>query len=300
MPWLLPDELIYSFLSRLVAYNALGDPREYLELLFGNKNIIPSIDLPTSLAPLHHHLGMSSPYYSAAEIIDAGTLYPYHRPFLTVEQSEAARQILLKGSAKGLKLLLGRVANRFGANPPLRYCVICTKEDIARKDKARPGVPYWRRMHQLPGVTSCAIHGIDLTVHVWPSTSSDRQRLLTVPCSPMADSPNRSSLVQVWFARTSRDLLEAGLSVLNLRQRQVAYENAVAALGFRKSNNRVDYDALAAAVRSHYEDFESFFHRDRLLCTPRHPLAWLRNIFDRPSRASHPICHLIYAQHLKN
>ena len=103
MPALLPDELIYSLMARLVACNALGDPRIYLKLLFGTTNIIPSIDLPTSLASLHHTLGLLSPFDSVDGIIDAGTIYPYHRPFLTVERHQAVRQILQHGGARASK-----------------------------------------------------------------------------------------------------------------------------------------------------------------------------------------------------
>jgi DNA-binding CsgD family transcriptional regulator/transposase len=286
---MLPDELIYSLMGRLVACNAIADPRIYLKLLFGTKNIIPSIDLPTSLASLHERLGVFSPFDSANDIIDAGTIYPYHRPFLTIERHEAVHQILLRGGGKGLKTLLGRVANRFGANPPLRYCAVCIEEDLSRH-----GVPYWKRMHQLPGVTSCATHGINLVVHLWTSTSPDRQRLLSVPLLPTLRSTRvRSSQRQIWFAELSRDLLHAGLPVLRLQQRQLAYENAVAALGFIPKANHIRHKDLANAVRTYYDDFDGFIHKDRLLSTRLHPLAWLRALVDRPARASHPICHLL-------
>ena len=286
---MLPDELLYSLLGRLVACNALGNPRDYLRLIFGTKDLLPSIDLPTSIESLHRRLGSFSPSDSAEGIINSFTIYPYHRPFLTIERHQAVQQILLHGGGKRLKTLLGRVANRFGANPPLQYCVKCVDEAIACH-----GMPYWRRMHQLPGVISCATHGIDLVLFLQPSTSTDRQRLYTVPCSSIGRTPPISSNpMQSWFAELSRNLLNAGLPVLNLEERQLAYESAAIALGFCNNRNRINYDALAAAVRNHYDDFDGFIHRDRLLSTPLHPLAWLRTLLGRPSRASHPICHLL-------
>lgn len=289
MPQLLPDELLYSLLGRLVGYNALGGPRVCLELLFGSKDVIPSIDLPTLIESLHHRLGSLSPCASADGIIDTGTIYPYHRPFLTIERHEAIRQILLRGGGKGLKTLLGRVANRFGANLPLQYCQECNEESIARH-----GVPYWRKSHQLPGVKCCATHRIDLISHTRPSSSTDRQRLI-LPTHTAVRQPFRISSCsqQVNFSVLSRDLLEAGLPALCPLERQAAYEVAIAALGFRTHRNRIDHTALSAAVKTFYNDFQGFVHRDRLLSTSSQPLAWLRTLLDRPSRSAHPICHLL-------
>ena len=289
VPALLPDELLYSWLGRLVAYNALGDPRAYLELLFGTKNVIPGIDLPTLLEALHRRLGCFSPCNSADDLIDATTVYPYHRPFLTVERHHAVRQILLFGGGKGLKTLLGRVANRFGANPPLRFCGACIEDDVARF-----GAPCWHMSHQLPGVTCCSAHGFDLIVFVSPNIFTDKQRICLPPAATdFCFPPVHSGQSQIRFAEISAALLRAQLPVLEPSLRTAVYRGAATALGFRTRGNRIDYDALATAVRGHYSDFAGFVHRDRLLSSQAHPLAWLRALIDRPLRSAHPICHLL-------
>lgn len=134
VPILLPDELLYSFLGRLTVHNVFTNPREYLRMLFGNRYILPSVDLPTCLSSLQRTLGRQSPYKSMDHMVDAATLYPYHRPFLTAERHDRVLSILLNGGGKALKVLLGRVANRFRASPPLRYCPVCQREDIANWD----------------------------------------------------------------------------------------------------------------------------------------------------------------------
>lgn len=289
MPSMLSDELLYSLLGRLVAYNALGDPRGYLALLFGTRDVIPGIDLPTRLESLHHRLGKFLPCDSADELINVGTIYPYHRPFLTTERHEAVRKILLFGGGKGLKTLLGRVANRFGASPPLCYCTACIEEDISWH-----GAPYWHRSHQLPGVTYCATHHIELIVHVLPSTLGDKQRLILPPGKPNRSTHRVSANAeQIRFSVLSRDLLAANLPALPPLQLRAVYEDAISARGFRFRKNWIDHEALANALRSYYQDFKSFTHQDRLLSTPIHPLGWLRSLFDRPSRSSHPMCHLL-------
>lgn len=289
MPSLLPDELLYSWLARLVAYNQLGNPRKYLELLFGTKDVIPGVDLPTLLEPLQLRLGLFSPCMSADELIDAGTLYPYHRPFLTIARHEAVRHILLFGGGKGLKTLLGRVANRFGANPPLQYCVACFAENVACH-----GAPYWHRSHQLPGVKCCATHGIDLVTHIFPGRLTDRQRFILPPGKPNgATFRPTSNIHQLQFSILSRDLLHADLPALEAHQRLAIYEAAIKELGFRTRTDRIDHVALKDAVRCHYADFRCFSHRDRLLSTPAHPLRWLRALFQRPLASAHPVCHVL-------
>lgn len=289
VPELQPDELLYSFLGRLIAYNALYDPRTYLQLLFGTRDIVPGIDLPTRLAPLQQYLGAFSPFASTDELIDVGTLYPYHRPFLTTERHKAIHQILLIGGGKGLKTLMGRVANRFGASPPLRFCMCCASEDIARH-----GAPYWRRSHQLPGVTCCIQHRVELVVHTHPEQSGDKRRLMLVPTQTNAtNSLGTCGDDQLRFAILSKDLLDARLPVVSPQQRRQAYLGAALHLGFRSRGNHVDHNGLATALRNHYGDFGNFAHRDRLLSSPKNPMRWLSTLLDNPARSSHPICHLI-------
>lgn len=139
VPELLPDELIYSWLGRVIMVNSLGYPKDCLYQLFGNRNVIPCIDLPTSLSSLQRNLGNNLPFISLGEALEKGTLYPYHRPFLTPVRDQLIQEMMINGHGKGLKVLMGRVANRFGANPPLRFCKDCIKADTVLY-----GTPYWK------------------------------------------------------------------------------------------------------------------------------------------------------------
>lgn len=289
VPPVLPDELLYSFLARLQAYNAFKSPKAYLEQIFGTKDIVLGIDLPTRIYALGQRLGQFAMFDSPEDLINTATLYPYHRPFLTIERHNAVQEILLFGGGKGLKVLLGRVANRFGANPPLRYCICCHQEDI---DKY--GVPYWHRSHQLPGITCCSKHHLDLIVYATPEMLTDKQRL-AMPPGKLSEGLllSESRLDQINFAQLSLNLLEAKLPALNPLLRQRAYRAAVKERNFCSRKKDIDHDALADAIRFHYEDFKGFAHRHRLLATTSTPLSWLRPLLDRPTRSLHPICHLV-------
>lgn len=294
MPAMLPDELLYSLLGWVVTVNALKFPKEYVERLFGFRNVVPCVDLPTHLESLHHRLGSFAPAGSAEQLIDIGTIYPYHRPFLTLEHHQAIQDILAHGPGIGLKTLMGRVANRFGASPPLRYCPACIENDISLYQR-----PYWHRSHQLPGVTCCTKHGLELIVHVFPGSLTDKLRLVLPPIKP---NPSikwfNSGPQQMRFAELSQNLLEAALPAQDPIRRRAIYTGRISDLGFVTRSAHIDYSALAAALRCHYGEFEGFPHQVRLLSTPAHPLGWLRALIDRPSRSSHPICHLLLIGYL--
>lgn len=288
MPPHLPDELLYSLLGRVAKLNVLGTPRRCAQQLFGSSNIIPSPDLPTRLQVLQMRLGSNSPFLSAVELIETGTLYPYHRPFLPPARDSAILNILLHGGGKGLKALLGRLANRFGANPDLRFCIDCVERDIAAH-----GTSYWHRSHQLPGVTACHEHKTNLFDQKLLNMMDTKQCLISPPlCIPLPSRRQSALPQQVDFALLSKELLEKRLAAQDPLRRKYVYEEAAMAMGLCK-RGRVDHSALTLELRRHYNDFDSFLHRARLLSTDISPLAWTRPLFEKPGRSSHPICHLL-------
>jgi hypothetical protein len=293
IPQLLSDELIYSWLGRLVAVNVLGHPKEYLSQLFGTKNIVPSIDLPTHLKSLHDRLGVNSPYDTIEQLIELGSLYPYHRPFLTQERHERIHDILINNDGKALKVLTGRVANRFGANPPLRYCPMCVMEDTQSV-----GTPYWKRSHQLPGVKCCTKHKCELITYISPHLATDKLRIILAPYVSIESKPVSATEKQLLFAELSTSLLNSNLSVINPSIRKSLYVEAITSAGFGTKSSHIDYKNLSQSICSHYDYFDDFIHRDRLLTSSGSSLNWLRTLIQQPEIASHPICHLLLIGYL--
>ncbi|WP_379678384.1 TnsD family Tn7-like transposition protein [Massilia consociata] len=293
MPQLLPDELLYSYIGRVSNLNILGSARRCLQQLFGSCNVIPSPDLPTRLQELQQRLGSSSPLASAIEMIEFGTLYPYHRPFLTPERGETATNLLLHGNGKGLKALIGRLANRFGANPNLRFCAECVQQDLKNH-----GTPYWHRSHQLPGVTVCPEHETILISQELSGVIDHKQRFILPSYHNLSRSYQKEPPPQqVSFSILSQALLEARLPAHDPLMRKKAYESAINSLGLCK-RGRIHYPSLSMALRRHYSEFDGFFHKSRILSTERTPLAWLRPTLERSNRSCHPICHLILIGYL--
>jgi hypothetical protein len=288
----LPDELLYSWLARLAALNAGGAPREVLQQFFGCRTILPSVDLPTRLIAMEQRLGGLLPFTTLEELLELGTLLPYHRPFLTQASHSHVCQSLLHGNGKGLKTTMGRVANRFGANPALRSCPGCLADSWSHH-----GSLYWMRRHQLPGINCCTIHEIQLQ-SVPLQARTDRQRLLLPTTTQRTWRTIRADGLQVRFAQLSQDLVEASLPVLDPLQRATTYRDAALMQGYGSRRDRVDFLALADALRRRFNDFHGFDHQARLLATTAHPLGWLRPLFKKPQRSLHPICHLLLIEFL--
>jgi hypothetical protein len=226
-------------------------------------------------------------------MIDLGTMYPYHRPFLPESRHREVQSILSSGTGVGLKTLIGRVANGFGANPHLKYCSVCVSEQIFNV-----GHSYWCRQHQIPGVTVCAIHGCAL--HVCTFTRAIGE-FLSVPGEKITSTATNDIPrfgPQVDFAILGRELVLANLPTILPEDRLAVYAEGARIRGLTKRNGIVDKTALAEALRRHYDDFKGFAFRDRLLSSESVPLSWVHTIFGRPGKALHPICHLLMIGYL--
>lgn len=294
IPELLPDECLYSFLQRIWSLNAFTSPRQFMLLLFECDSHIPVLDLPTGLDALQRTLGARSPFKSADDLIDRATLYPYHRPFLSASRDNRLVNLFRGTVGKGVKTLLGRVANGFGAQAIARYCVLCNASTTKQY-----GCTYWKRSHQLPAVEYCTSHGIQLEVFSRLSCLSHRQELQQSPWAStfeptcIADESHNYQLALMSVA-----LLRANLYINDVTALNLVYISQVISLGFGKAHRKIDFPALTDAVQKYYGQFRGFEHRERLLSSSNHPLSWLYSILQRPDRSSHPICHLLLIRFL--
>ncbi len=286
-PPLLPDELLYSWLARLAALNAMGAPRDVLQQFFGCRTLVPSVDLPSRLLATEERLGGLLPFTTLERLLEDGTLLPYHRPFLTEAIYSRVRQRLLHGDGKGLKTLMGRVANRFGAHPALRSCPNCLADSWNRH-----GSMHWIRQHQLPGVNCCTTHGVVLKAVPLQARTHRQQLILPAPMRE-TQLAVRADARQLRFAQMSQDLVEAALPVIAPSRRAEIYRVAALSLGHCTRRDKVDFPAMANALRRRFNDFQGFDHQVRLLATAANPLGWLRPLFEKPQQSLHPICHLL-------
>lgn len=149
---LYPDELVYSFCSRIHFTSGNHIVRKTRSQLFGNAGKTIHILWPTRLDYFtnKYRLGLST-----SELVTKHTLFPYYTRFLSKEKSNKIFEAMLYGNSRANpSAYLGLNQNKVVR---LHLCPLCAKEDIAKY-----GEPYWHRSHHLPGSKVCYKHNVYL------------------------------------------------------------------------------------------------------------------------------------------
>jgi transposase len=163
----LPDETLFSLCSRhhRLAGNRLAS--ETCKALFGHPIQGSAHDLPSRVAHLSMRFGKV--LGTTDEIILQRTLLPYYLPFRSATFSAVAMQAMGGPGIRSLKYQLGLLTSRFRANHPLKACPYCMELDSSQWQ-----IAYWHRVHQLPGVWVCPLHGIPLLRSTMKATGVGR------------------------------------------------------------------------------------------------------------------------------
>lgn len=297
-PTALPDELLFSDVTRY--HNMSGNASQQMTLLelFGAKTLIPGSSLPSHLDRLFSALPAGS-FSTISDLIEKTTLLPYYRPFLPPDRVADIVARMRGTDGRGIKVKIGIVASSVRESTLLRLCKECTRADVADH-----GTPYWHRSHQLPGVTVCFVHGSRLLEGSPACRNVVRGRhelyLPRVKCEtgrPVAGHWTSSDEVddgkitpgqEQRFAVLSRKLLVSNAQPFPEADLRAAYSDRLVAKGLVRRSGRLDYRVAAAEMVKQYgEDM-----LQRLGCTFGHS-NWLFALMNRNGRVSHPVKHLL-------
>lgn len=141
----LPNESVYSILTRLKLLNGFSSPSALNQEIFkkGKKRIHSFI--PSSLNTIADYLQIN-----VTQLIQNHTLFPVYSSFLSKEKSKA----LLASMMEGTKCVPSIVIDsKLSINYVFKFCPICAQVDIDTY-----GVPYWHIDQQLPGLNVCSEH----------------------------------------------------------------------------------------------------------------------------------------------
>lgn len=150
-PFPYSDELVYSWLARYAvksgypkyvaaARDLMAKPDCHLKVLFVNKYTQDAIERMLS-------------FCSMDELVMEHTMFPYYGRFLPANIRLKAFQAFTNTPGNWYQMLHITGRGR-GDKQTLRYCVLC-----AKNDRLQHGETYWHRIHQLPGIQVCPIHG---------------------------------------------------------------------------------------------------------------------------------------------
>jgi len=155
---LLPDETLYSLVARFHMLNGRPRVSATLSLLFGTSLYLSLHTLlPNRIGYFNNKLTADADN-NGINAIEHFTCLPYFRNFLRESLYDTACQAFLtQNNNTSIRRRLG-LHSFHSSSPTLRYCSDCKDQDLLMY-----GVPYWRRLHQLPMVHVCYVHNRPLT-----------------------------------------------------------------------------------------------------------------------------------------
>ena len=167
MPRWLPDETLFSLISR---YHVLSGNRlasSTCQALFGHPRQGSQHDLPGRLGVFCERTSgaLGNPRALALQ----RTVLPFYLPTRSAEQTDSDIRSLAAPCAGVLKFRLGILTSRFRANHPLKACGACMIDDVREH-----GAPFWHWEHQLPGVWICRLHDEVLRTSCLKATGVER------------------------------------------------------------------------------------------------------------------------------
>lgn len=166
IPEWLPDELLFSLLSRFHRISGNHLHTETCQQIFGARRNRCAHDMPHWLDALASRA--KGVLGSPEAIIARGTLLPAFLPFMSPSIAQEACDALKSvGMGRYRARLCRQTAGQLTVEP-LRACPQCMQ-----LDQETVGVAYWHMSHQVPGVLICVEHGQPL----WRCTvSADGER----------------------------------------------------------------------------------------------------------------------------
>lgn len=145
LPTPLPDELFVSVLARLGRLNGMRDLREVAERCCGLQACSSFIDARLILPEFCERI--NNAYGEPDKLLEQLTTLGARRSIGEID--EAAWNSLVYGESS---ISVGELI--FHGVMELRFCPSCREADIDRE-----GIAYWHRMHQMPILRCCVVHG---------------------------------------------------------------------------------------------------------------------------------------------
>jgi hypothetical protein len=153
-----PDETTFSIQARLRVRFAVKSPKALIEGVYNNRTISASWVLPSHLQRLLDET-INVQGLTAEKLVFKHTLFPLIAPFIPVNRSRKILDSMESGNGAGLHVMSGFAASRIPKSLHLRFCPNC-----AREQHAHYGEPYFMRIHQIPALTICYKHKVELGV----------------------------------------------------------------------------------------------------------------------------------------
>lgn len=149
MPFIYPDELVYSWFCRYYMYSGFPVNKMGLEDLLYNRHCNPSKEFIGHLNPEMEQA--IKRMYPMEKMILEHTMFPQYARFIGSEQKKNSILHLEHDFCDAHHLFA--ILPRTEADQWLKYCPLCAGED-----KERYSETYWHRRHQIRNMNVCTRH----------------------------------------------------------------------------------------------------------------------------------------------
>ena len=149
---LFPDETLTSFIVRQLYFCGYPNVRIAQNDFWGSDNRQINTPFPSLIPWISDNFNIER-----NELLENHTSLNYFKPFIGEIKYELVKQALLTGDVEFVQKWLGITSNRVKEGEFLYYCPECANNDLGKF-----GVAYWHRKHQLYGLITCPIHGLEL------------------------------------------------------------------------------------------------------------------------------------------
>lgn len=241
-----PDELLYSVIARYGVYAGITSPKQLLDEVFQNRQIIASVAFQGHLSQISaHYQGNAdlTPY----KLLQGHTLFPLYAPFVHLDIAAQAKHELLTDCRHSAEVQLGKAASKVKSPHYLRYCPLCVTKQIEQY-----GEPFWTRRWQLPGLSVCAEHGMQLINS--PILISELHRHQFIALSPhvlLHFNPNQTNHKITLLAEYAQQLLNLSEHHIHPLQWRYFYHHLAYQLGFVRGK-QVEHELIAQLVLGYW------------------------------------------------
>jgi hypothetical protein len=265
--------------------------------LWGSASICAIADLPCHLEYLSEMIPGGE--VIADKIIESHTTAPYFTSFLLGYQAKDIYTAMKSSKGHSVHALIG-TRHTDVKNPRwLRYCTQCVE-----LQKSIYGIPYWRRVHQLPGVYVCPDHRVLLKDSKIEFSRKNNQRLYELLRLNESDRDAAQFAISseinghlLFIAEESSWLLQNKKSLERIEQLKEFYTDKLKEKGFVTLSGRIRMLELA-------EQFNEFYGQEflRILgcwVDKKAHSAWLNSIFRSTHIFCHPLRHILLCRFLQ-
>lgn len=279
------DELFYSCIARYGCHTGQAhNQKAVLRDVWGTDRAVAIPDLPSHLQDFIDNAGAVW-QISIKELIAQFTLAPLYFPFLSAQQTRGVISLMGSEDGGGIHARVGVVASRVPIPAYFRYCPQCFEEQLVEL-----GEPYWRRMHQLPGIDVCIDHRCKLEDTTAPFHPKEKHHYHAA----IIECHSRQTL-GVDLTHSEQRVIEYHQELLNISSLEglgvnrwsLYYQQLAKELGFTHKS-RVQHQDIHQSLKQAWKN--SFLEP---FLPEMNENSWLINLFRKHRKSFHPLRHLM-------